>query len=202
VTLTGKLTGSSGPDFSFVVTQKLGVSLDEVLPNDILANGVGKLSSRTGMSAHYIIVMAHHYTHLDKVIGEHVPDPPTLIDTASLQTLTQLGLDLGLLQLRADGDQVRDGQQSDGILIVVRETLVKRDDLGFEDGGLGRESLGVGLRRGCVHLVSFEHTNQCVTSSLTPRALAAARLTIGVSSVAKSLNKPRISVCPSLSTKG
>jgi len=147
MTLTWELTGSSGPDFSLVVTQKLGVSFDKVFPDDILADGIGKLSNRAGMSAHRIIEIRplSSPTHLDKVIGEHVPDPPTLINAASLQTLTQLGLDLGLLQLRADGDQVRDGQQSNRVLVVVRETLVKRDDLGFQNRGLGRESLGVGL---------------------------------------------------------
>ena len=55
MTLTWELTGSSGPDFSLVVTQKLGVSFDKVLPHDILADGIGKLSNPAEMSANRII---------------------------------------------------------------------------------------------------------------------------------------------------
>ena len=121
------------------------------------------------MSARAIVnnVRVPNSTHLDEMIGKHVPDPPTLINAAGLQTLTQLGLDLGLLQLRADGDQVRDGQQSDRILVVVRETLVKRDDLGFQHRRLGRESLGVGLQsvKTSCQLRPYQATRACSTHS-------------------------------------
>lgn len=43
---------------------------------------------------------------------------------------------------------------------------------------------------------------QSPSARLTPSALAAARRTMGVSSVARSLNKPLISVWDSWSTKG
>ena len=93
-------------------------------------------------------------THLYEMIRQHVPDPPTLVGPAILQVFPEVRLDLVVLELTADGDEVGDGQQPHAILIVGRETLVERDDLGFEQGRLSGESLGVWLcmRDGGQHL--------------------------------------------------
>lgn len=79
------------------------------------------------------------------MIRQHVPDPPTLVGPAILQVLPQVRLDLFILELTADGDEVGDGQQPHAILVVGREALVERDDLGFEESRLSGEGLGIGL---------------------------------------------------------
>lgn len=140
---------SGGPDFSLVVGQQLGISLDEFFPNDVLSDGIGELSNVNVLISISLWVPRPQTrrppTHLDEMVREHIPNPPTLIRPTVLQVLPQIGLDLLVLELTTDGDQVGDGQQPHAVLIVGGETLVERDDLGFEQGRVGGECFGVGL---------------------------------------------------------
>jgi hypothetical protein len=52
-------------------------------------------------------------TYLDKVISQHIPDPPALIRVRRRQLRVQLGLDLLRRKLFSDSDEIRDRQQSD-----------------------------------------------------------------------------------------
>ena len=58
------------------------------------------------------------------MVCDHVAHPPALVGHRLTDLLQQLLLDLSGCQLLRDSDQVLDGQQADGVLVVTLKATV------------------------------------------------------------------------------
>ena len=124
-------------------------------------------------------------TYRDKVVGNHKTHSPTFICRTLSDLSKELFFDFCWLQFLGDGNQVLHSEQSHRVLVIASKFSVNgecvRQYLFF------RKSVGKILKK-----TSNGVCERCIYIR-TPRAFAAARRTIGVSSEAKSAKPFRIS---------
>lgn len=68
-------------------------------------------------------------TCLDKVIGNHIANPPRLVGNHALEGLQEIGLALLWRKLLCNGDEVGNCQQTDRVLLVLRKLVEQWDDV-------------------------------------------------------------------------
>lgn len=166
--LTWDLRGRSSPHLRLVVLQQPHKAPDQLFPHTALPHRLGQ-------------------RHI--LVRDHVPHAPALIAHAGPQRIEQVLPDLFGRECLRERDEIGDSEQSHRVLVVARELFVQGDQVG------GDKALLAGLsHRFCERL-----QRQCGfderTRELTPRAFAAARRTMGVSSEHSPANMRRISSC-------
>lgn len=67
--------------------------------------------------------------YLDKVIGDHIADSPRLVCNHDLQWLQKVGLVFLRRKLLCNGDKVGDGQETNGILLILRQLCEEGDNV-------------------------------------------------------------------------
>ena len=72
-------------------------------------------------------------THLDEMIGDHVPHAPALVADHVAHRLAEVGLALVVVERLGDGDERVDDEEADGILVVVGELAEDGHELGDEE---------------------------------------------------------------------
>lgn len=84
-------------------------------------------------------------THSDKLIADHVPNSPALVGEGRPERWQQVLSNLLGAHLLGDGDQSRNGEKPDRVLVVRGELSVQRNDVRKEQSVGAGEAFGVGL---------------------------------------------------------
>lgn len=84
-------------------------------------------------------------THSDKLIANHVSHSPALVGEGRPERWQQVFSNLLGAHLLGDGDQSRNGEKPNRVLVVRGELSVQRNDVREEQSVSAGEAFGVGL---------------------------------------------------------
>lgn len=97
--LTRDLASRSSPDLSLLILQQPDKGSNQFLLDNSLSNT---------------------FCQIDKLVCDHVPNPPALVGYGITDRLEHMFLCLCCVEVGGDSDQIGDGKESDGILIIGR----------------------------------------------------------------------------------
>lgn len=86
-------------------------------------------------------------THSNKLISDHVSDPPTLVVKALLERGQKVFLDFVRVELLSDSSESGHSEEPDRVLVVRGKLSVDWNDLGKEKGVVIGKVLGERLRQ-------------------------------------------------------